>query len=126
MLNVLHFLHILGLAIWLGSMVLWAVFAPQLYKIDPTKKTTDALRGYFSSVSWVSYFLALLTGITLYFLNESTTSNWYIEVSVLGLAGIVIALHSYATKLSAAVRGAFNGIMLLLALVVVYLATIYI
>ncbi|MBL6833139.1 MAG: hypothetical protein ISQ78_02380, partial [Candidatus Actinomarina sp.] len=49
-----------------------------------------------------------------------------IEVSVLGLAGIVIALHSYATKLSAAVRGAFNGIMLLLALVVVYLATIYI
>ena len=116
----------IGLSVWLGSMVLWAVFAPQLYKIDPTKKTTDALRGYFSTVSWVSYFLALFTGITLYFLNESTTSNWYIEVSVLGLAGVVIALHSYATKLSAAVRGAFNGVMLLLALVVVYLATIYI
>ena len=126
MLNLLNFLHILGLAIWLGSMVLWAVFASQLYKIDPTKKTTDALRGYFSSVSWVSYFLALFTGITLYFLNESTTSNWYIEVSVLALAGIVIALHSYATKLSAAVRGAFNGVMLLLALFAVYLATIYI
>ena len=116
----------IGLSVWLGSMVLWAVFAPQLYKIDPTKKTTDALRGYFSTVSWVSYFLALFTGITLYFLNESTTSNWYSEVLVLGLAGVVIALHSYATKLSAAVRGAFNGIMLLLALVVVYLATIYI
>ena len=35
----------IGLSVWLGSMVLWAVFAPQLYKIDPTKKTTDALRG---------------------------------------------------------------------------------
>jgi uncharacterized protein with PQ loop repeat len=116
----------IGLSIWLGSMVLWAVFAPQLYKVDPTKKTTDTLRGYFSFVSWVSYFLALFTGIALYFLNESTTSNWYIEVSVLGLAGIVIALHSYATKLSAALRGAFNGVMLILALVVVYLATIYI
>ena len=116
----------IGLSVWLGSMVLWAVFAPQLYKIDPTKKTTDALRGYFSNVSWISYSLALFTGISLYFLNESTTSNWYIEVLVLGLAGVVIALHSYATKLSAAVRGAFNGIMLLLALVVVYLATIYI
>ena len=44
----------IGLSVWLGSMVLWAVFAPQLYKIDPTKKTTDALRGYFSTVS-VSY-----------------------------------------------------------------------
>ena len=123
---IIKYIHMIGLSVWLGSMVLWAVFAPQLYKIDPTKKTTDALRGYFSTVSWVSYFLALFTGLTLYFLNESTTSNWYIEVLVLGLAGVVIALHSYATKLSAAVRGAFNGIMLLLALVVVYLATIYI
>jgi len=124
--NILKFVHMVSLCIWLGSMVLWAVFAPQLYKIDPTKKTTDALRGYFSSVSWTSYFLAFVSGLTLYFLNESTTSNWYIEVFVLGLAGIVIALHSYATKLSAALRGAFNGLMLILALVTVYLATIYI
>ena len=116
----------IGLSVWLGSMVLWAVFAPQLYKIDPTKKTTDALRGYFSTVSWVSYFLALFTGITLYFLNESTTSNWYIEVSVLALAGIVIAFHSFATNISPAIRGAFNGVMLLLALIAVYLTTIYI
>ena len=123
---IIKYMHMIGLSIWLGSMVLWAVFAPQLYKVDPTKKTTDTLRGYFSFVSWVSYFLALFTGIALYFLNESTTSNWYIEVSVLGLAGIVIALHSYATKLSAALREAFNGVMLILALVVVYLATIYI
>jgi len=123
---IIKYIHMIGLSIWLGSMVLWAVFAPQLYKVDPTKKTTVTLRSYFSFVSWVSYFLALFTGITLYFLNESTTSNWYVEVSVLGLAGIVIALHSYATKLSAALRGAFNGVMLILALVAVYLATIYI
>ena len=123
---IIKYIHMVGLSVWLGSMILWAVFAPQLYKIDPTKKTTDTLRGYFSFVSWVSYFLALFTGIALYFLNESTTSNWYLEVSVLGLAGIVIALHSYATKLSAALRGAFNSVMLILALVAVYLATIYI
>ena len=123
---IIKYIHMIGLSVWLGSMVLWAVFAPQLYKIDPTKKTTDALRGYFSSVSWVSYFLALLTGITLYFLNESTTSNWYIEVSVLALAGIVIAFHSFATNISAALRGVFNGVMLLLALIAVYLTTIYI
>lgn len=123
---IIKYIHMVGLSVWLGSMILWAVFAPQLYKIDPTKKTTETLRGYFSFVSWVSYFLALFTGIALYFLNESTTSNWYLEVLVLGLAGIVIALHSYATKLSAALRGAFNGVMLILALVAVYLATIYI
>jgi len=38
----------------------------------------------------------------------------------------VIAFHSLATNVSEAIRGAFNGVMLILALVVVYLATIYI
>ena len=123
---ILKFIHVVGLSVWLGSMVTWAVFAPRMNKYDPTKNTTGVLRISFSKISWSSYAVTLLSGITLYFLNESTTSNWYIEVFVLGLAGIVIALHSYATKLSAALRGAFNGLMLILALVTVYLATIYI
>ena len=123
---ILKFIHVVGLSIWLGSMVTWAVFAPRMNKYDATGNTTGILRNSFSKISWSSYAVSISSGITLYFLNESTTSNWYIEVLVLGLAGVVIALHSYATKLSAAVRGAFNGIMLLLALVVVYLATIYI
>ena len=35
---IIQYIHMIGLSVWLGSMVLWAVFAPQLYKIDPTKK----------------------------------------------------------------------------------------
>ena len=101
-------------------------FAPRLNKYDPTKNTTGVLRISFSKISWISYAVSLLSGIALYFVNESTTSNWYIEVSVLVLAGIVIAFHSFATNISAALRGAFNGVMLLLALVAVYLTTIYI
>ena len=123
---ILKFIHVVGLSVWLGSMVTWAVFAPKLNKYDPTKNATGVLRISFSKISWSSYVVSLLSGITLYFLNESTTANWYIEVAVLGLAGIVIAFHSFATNVSEAIRGAFNGVMLLLALVVVYLATIYI
>jgi len=123
---ILKFIHVVGLSVWLGSMVTWAVFAPRLNKYDPTKNTTGVLRISFSKISWISYAVSLLSGISLYFVNESTTSNWYIEVSVLVLAGIVIAFHSFATNISAALRGAFNGVMLLLALVAVYLTTIYI
>ena len=123
---ILKFIHVVGLSVWLGSMVTWAVFAPRLNKYDPTKNTTGVLRISFSKISWISYAVTLLSGIALYFVNESTTSNWYIEVSVLVLAGIVIAFHSFATNISAALRGAFNGVMLLLALVAVYLTTIYI
>ena len=97
-----------------------------LAKFDPTKNTTGVLRDLFSKISWSSYAVSILSGITLYFLNQSTTSNWYIEVSVLALAGIVIAFHSLATNVSEAVRGIFNGVMLLLALIALYLATIYI
>ena len=123
---ILKFIHVVGLSVWLGSMVTWAVFAPRLNKYDPTKNTTGVLRISFSKISWSSYVISILSGITLYFLNESTTSNWYIEVSVLALAGIVIAFHSFATNISPAIRGAFNGVMLLLALIAVYLTTIYI
>ena len=49
---IIKYIHMIGLSVWLGSMILW-VFAPQLYKIDPSKKTTDTLRGYFSSVSCI-------------------------------------------------------------------------
>ena len=123
---ILKFIHVVGLSVWLGSMVTWAVFAPKLSKYDPTKNTTGILRISFSKISWSSYVVSLLSGITLYFLNESTTANWYIEVAVLVLAGIVIAFHSFATNISVALRGAFNGVMLLLALIAVYLTTIYI
>ena len=123
---ILKFIHVVGLSVWLGSMVTWAVFAPKLNKYDPTKNTTGVLRISFSKISWSSYVVSLLSGITLYFLNESTTSNWYIEVSVLAIAGIVIAFHSFATNISAALRGVFNGVMLILALTAVYLTTIYI
>ena len=115
-----------GLSIWLGSMVTWAVFAPRLNKYDPTKNTTGVLRISFSKISWSSYAISIISGITLYFLNQSTTSNWYIEVSVLAIAGVVIAFHSFATNISAALRGVFNGVMLILALTAVYLTTIYI
>ena len=47
MINILNFSHILGLAIWLGSMVTWAMFAPKLSTIDPTKNTTNTLREIF-------------------------------------------------------------------------------
>ena len=123
---ILKYVHIVGLSIWLGSMVTWAIFAAKLSKYDPTKNTTGVLRDLFSKISWSSYTVSLLSGIALYFLNESTTSNWYIEVSVLAIAGIVIAFHSFATNISAALRGVFNGVMLILALTAVYLTTIYI
>ena len=124
--NILKYIHMIGLSIWIGSMVTWAFFAPKLNKFDPTRNTTGVLRNLFSKISWSSYAVSILSGITLYFLNQSTTSNWYIEVSVLALAGIVIAFHSLATNVSEAVRGIFNGVMLLLALIALYLATIYI
>ena len=123
---ILKFIHVVGLSVWLGSMVTWAVFAPRMNKYDPTRNTTGVLRISFSKISWSSYAISILSGITLYFLNESTTSNWYIEVSVLALAGIVIAFHSFATNISVALRGVFNGVMLILALIAVYLTTIYI
>ena len=122
--NILKFSHMLGLSIWLGSMVMWAMFAPKLYKIDPTKNTTNTLRKTFSTLSWSSYSLSLLSGLGIFLVIDNNMSTWGTELLVLIFAGIVIGLHSFASKLSSALRGMLNGVMLLSALVVVYLATI--
>ena len=121
--NILKFSHMLGLSIWLGSMVMWAMFAPKLYKIDTTKNTTNTLRKTFSTLSWSSYSLSLLSGVGIFLIIDNDVSTWGTELLVLIFAGIVIGLHSFASKLSSALRGMLNGVMLLSALVVVYLAT---
>ena len=116
----------MGLSIWIGSMVTWAVFAPKLNKFDPSKNTTSVLRDLFSKISWISYAVALIAGIGIRLTVDNGASDWLVVIGALLLAGAVIAFHSVATNISDALRGVFNGVMLLLALVSLYLATIYI
>ena len=124
--NILTFVHMVSLCIWLGSMVTWAVFAPKLNKYDPTKNTTGVLRISFSKISWISYAITVTSGIGILLTVNDTAANWNLEIGILILAGVVIAFHSFATNISAALRGVFNGVMLILALTAVYLTTIYI
>ena len=100
MINILNFSHILGLAIWLGSMVTWAMFAPKLSTLDPTKNTTDTLREIFTKLSWSSFGLALISGIGILILSEESSSNWALSLGLLVLAGLIIFLHSYVPNLS--------------------------
>ena len=125
MTNTIFFLHILGLSIWLGSMVTWAMFAPKLGNIDPTKNTTNTLRIVFTKLSWMSYSLALVSGIFI-IISIEDSSNWTLEVGLLVVAGLIIFLHSYVPNLSAAIKGMINGSMLLVGLIVLYLAVSYI
>ena len=124
--NILKYLLMVGLSIWIGSMVTWAVFAPKLNKFDPTRNTTSVLRDSFSKISWISYAVALIAGIGIRLTVDNGASDWSVVIGALLLAGAVIAFHSVATNISDALRGVFNGVMLLLALVSLYLATIYI
>ena len=125
MTNTIFYLHILGLSIWLGSMVTWAMFAPKLGAIDPTKNTTNTLRVVFTRLSWASYSLALVSGIYLLQATE-VLSNGNLEIGLLIIAGLIIFLHSYVPNLSAAIKGMINGSMLLVGLIVLYLAVSYI
>ena len=123
---ILKFIHMVGLSIWLGSMVTWAVFAPRINKYDPTRNTTGVLRISFIKISGISYAITLASGLGIMLTVNDAAANWNLEIGILILAGVVIGFHSFATNITAALRGVFNGVMLLLALVAVYLTTIYI
>ena len=68
----------------------------------------------------------MTSGIGILLTVNDAAANWNLEIGILILAGVVIAFHSFATNISAALRGVFNGVMLILALTAVYLTTIYI
>ena len=59
---ILKFIHVVGLSIWLGSMVTWAVFAPRMNKYDATGNTTGILRNSFRKISWSSYAVSISSG----------------------------------------------------------------
>ena len=95
--NILKFSHMIGLSIWLGSMVMWAMFAPKLYKIDPTRNTTNTLRKTFSTLSWSSYTLALISGLGIFLIVENSISTWGVELLVLIFAGLTIGCLLYTS-----------------------------
>ena len=112
------FLHLFGVAGWVGGQVLMVSLMPVLRSLSPDAPKAAAQR--FARVAWPCFALAVATG--LWGLAEAGLDDrdtdylatLLVKLLLVGLSGASAALH--ATTRSPTLRGATGGVGFLAAL----------
>ncbi len=112
------FLHLFGVAGWVGGQVLMLGLIPVLRSLGPDAPKAAAHR--FARVAWPCFALAVVTGLwglAEVGLGDRDTDylvTLLVKLLLVGLSGAAAALH--ATTRSPALRGATGGVGFLAAL----------
>ena len=112
------FLHLFGVAGWVGGQVLMLGLMPVLRSLGPDAPKAAAHR--FARVAWPCFALAVVTGLwglAEVGLGDRDTDylvTLLVKLLLVGLSGAAAALH--ATTRSPALRGATGGVGFLAAL----------
>ena len=106
------FLHLLGVAGWIGGQMLMVGLLPLLRSLGPDVPRLAAAR--FARVAWPCFGLAIATGVwSLLAVDLAERDTGYlmallVKLLLVGLSGAAAAIHS-ATK-SPALRGATGAL----------------
>ena len=112
------FLHLFGVAGWVGGQVLMLGLIPVLRSLGPDAPKAAAHR--FARVAWPCFALAVVTGLwglAEVGLGDRDTDylvTLLVKLLLVGLSGAAAVLH--ATTRSPALRGATGGVGFLAAL----------
>jgi uncharacterized membrane protein len=118
--SIIRWVHLLAACVWIGGSITVAALVPVLRKSGASVELVRAVARRFGVVAWGAIAVSVATGITqLIRLDHPTRGNTALALKLLlvGLAVAVAWLHQViARKVSPALRGALEGILLLLAL----------
>ena len=112
------FLHLLGVAGWIGGQMVMVGLMPLLRTLGPDAPRLAAAR--FARVAWPCFGLAIATGIwSLFAIDLGDSDTGYhtallVKLLLVGLSGAAAAIHS--TTRSASLRGATGALGALAAL----------
>ncbi len=120
--ELLLYLHIIGAAVWVGGLITVALLVPAVRSATDDREVVRAVARRFGVISWAALAVQVTTG-TLMVLDHAWTTTLGVKVGIVMLSAMLAAWHSLAAgDQSPRVRGAIQGIILLLALVIVWLA----
>ena len=106
------FLHLLGVAGWVGGQIVMVGLLPLLRSLGPDVPRIAAVR--FARVAWPCFGLAVVTGIwSLFAVEIGDHDTGYliallVKLLLVGLSGVAAAVH--ATTRSVALRGATGAL----------------
>jgi len=114
-----RFFHLIAAAVWTGGILTLAALIPVLRKQGADRPMLQAAARQFARVSWVAMAVAIGTGAAQVVLMHLswTYRPLLIKIGVVTLTVLVTGLHHVTAKnTSAAMRGALQGVLMLLSL----------
>ena len=116
------YVHLLGATVWVGGLIVVAALVPAVRKQTDDREVIRAIARRFGVVSWTALGFLVLTGAWM-----SADRVWgpvlFTKVGLVLLSAALAGWHTLAARnQSPALRGAIQGLILILALVIVGLA----
>ena len=120
--GVLRFIHLIAAAVWVGGLLTLGALVPIVRRNGGSTDLLRAMARQFGRVSWTAMALSVITGVWqvqrlgIDWGDSTLSVKLGLVVVVIGLA----AVHQFtARRTSPALRGAIQGVILLLSLGIV-------
>lgn len=123
--NIIFYLHLLGATVWVGGLIVLGALVPAVRKVTDDRTVIRAMARRFGVLSWTALGLQVATGLVLAIerFPWSTALNW--KIGLVLMSAMLAAWHTLAARdQTPAIRGAIQATILVLALVILWLATL--
>ncbi|MEE8376042.1 MAG: hypothetical protein V3S26_06970 [Acidimicrobiia bacterium] len=119
----IFYIHLLSATVWVGGLVVLGGLVPAVRKTTDDRSVIRAMAKRFGVMSWTALGLLVLTG-TLMVFDRVWTGTLIAKIGLVMASALLAVWHTMAAReQSPAVRGAIQGVILILALVILWLAT---
>ena len=120
--RVLLYLHVIGAAVWVGGLIVVALLVPAVREATEDREVVRAVARRFGVISWAALAVQVTTGI-LMVLDRAWTDALIVKIGLVMISALLAGWHALVARdQSPKVRGAIQGVILVLALVIVWLA----
>jgi len=124
--DVVRWFHLLAAAVWIGGSITVGALVPALRKAGATQEQIRAAARRFGTVAWIAIATSITTGIIQVIrlhLPVHGNTRLVLKVTLVGIAVVIAYVHQVtASRSRPAVRGALEGLSLLVALAILAIA----
>ncbi len=116
-LEIAKWIHLLAAAVWTGGLIVLGFLVGAVRKATNDRGVLQAIARRFGVVSWTAMGVALATGLWMFFERRLTADRFQLKWTLVGIAIAVALVHQLtARKSSPAVRGALQGVIMLVSI----------
>ena len=120
--RIVFYLHLLGATVWVGGLIVLAGLVPAARQAGAERPVIQAMARRFGVISWTALGLLVLTGTIMAL--DRWSQSLILKIGLVLAVAMLAAWHSVmAGDQSPRARGIIQGLILVLSLVIVWVAT---